>query len=73
MVQHFKKNVKNSCSKIRSIARGIHANSRECGLNVDSLFLEESADLLFHYLVLLKAKGFELNTVLSILKRRNKQ
>jgi phosphoribosyl-ATP pyrophosphohydrolase/phosphoribosyl-AMP cyclohydrolase len=39
----------------------------------DTLFLEESADLLFHYLVLLKAKGFELNSVLSILKRRNKQ
>lgn len=39
----------------------------------ETLFLEESADLLFHYLVLLKAKGFELNTVLSILKRRNKQ
>jgi phosphoribosyl-AMP cyclohydrolase / phosphoribosyl-ATP pyrophosphohydrolase len=39
----------------------------------DSLFLEESADLLFHYLVLLKAKGFKLNSVLSILKRRNKQ
>ncbi len=39
----------------------------------DTLFLEESADLLFHYLVLLKAKGFELNSVLTILKRRNKQ
>jgi phosphoribosyl-ATP pyrophosphohydrolase/phosphoribosyl-AMP cyclohydrolase len=39
----------------------------------DTLFLEESADLLFHYLILLKAKGFELNSVLSILKRRNKQ
>ena len=40
--------------------------------NDDNLFLEESADLLFHYLVLLKAKGFELNDVLTILKRRNK-
>lgn len=40
--------------------------------NDDDLFLEESADLLFHYLVLLKAKGFVLNDVLTILKRRNK-
>jgi phosphoribosyl-ATP pyrophosphohydrolase/phosphoribosyl-AMP cyclohydrolase len=37
-----------------------------------SLFLNESADLLFHYLVLLQAKGFELNDVLTILKERHK-
>ncbi len=38
----------------------------------DHLFLEESADLLFHYLLLLKAKGFELNDVLGVLKGRMK-
>lgn len=38
----------------------------------DSLFLEESADLLFHYLLLLKAQGYALNNVLSILYRRMK-
>ena len=38
----------------------------------DSLFLEESADLLFHYLLLLKAKGYALNNVLSILYKRMK-
>jgi len=38
----------------------------------DSLFLEENADLLFHYLVLLKAKGFQLNDVLLVLKKRMK-
>lgn len=37
----------------------------------DSLFLNESADLLFHYLILLKAKGFELNDVVDVLKSRN--
>ena len=37
-----------------------------------SLFLNESADLLFHYLVLLQAKGFELKDVLAILKGRHK-
>lgn len=38
----------------------------------DSLFLEENADLLFHYLVLLKAKGFQLKDVLAVLKKRMK-
>ncbi len=36
------------------------------------LLLEESADLLFHYLLLLKAKGYSLNDVLSVLKGRMK-
>ena len=38
----------------------------------EELFLNESADLLFHYLILLKAKGYELNDVLEILKSREK-
>jgi len=37
----------------------------------DELFLNESADLLFHYLILLKAKGFQLNDVVKILKERH--
>jgi phosphoribosyl-ATP pyrophosphohydrolase/phosphoribosyl-AMP cyclohydrolase len=36
------------------------------------LFLSESADLLFHYLILLQAKGFKLNDVIQILKSRSK-
>ncbi|WP_179319882.1 bifunctional phosphoribosyl-AMP cyclohydrolase/phosphoribosyl-ATP diphosphatase HisIE [Winogradskyella helgolandensis] len=36
----------------------------------DDLFLEESADLLFHYLMLLQAKGFKLKNVVSVLNRR---
>jgi len=40
--------------------------------NDDDLFLSESADLLFHYLILLQAKGFKLNDVISILKQREK-
>ncbi len=35
------------------------------------LFLNESADLLFHYLILLQAKGFTLNDVVGILKKRH--
>jgi len=35
------------------------------------LFLNEAADLLFHYLVLLQAKDFQLEDVISILKQRH--
>lgn len=38
----------------------------------DDLFLSESADLLFHYLILLQAKGFQLNDVVNVLKNREK-
>ena len=38
----------------------------------DELFLGESADLLFHYLMLLQAKGFKLNDVIEVLKSRQK-
>ena len=39
--------------------------------NNDKLFLNESADLLFHYLILLQAKGFQLEDVVSVLKDRD--
>ncbi len=37
----------------------------------EELFLNESADLLFHYLILLKAKGFELKDVVKVLEKRH--
>ena len=37
----------------------------------DELFLNESADLLFHYLILLNAKGYKLQDVLYILQNRH--
>ena len=40
--------------------------------NNDELFLNEAADLLYHYLILLKAKGFTLEDVETILKLRSK-
>ncbi|MBA4134865.1 MAG: bifunctional phosphoribosyl-AMP cyclohydrolase/phosphoribosyl-ATP diphosphatase [Flavobacterium sp.] len=40
--------------------------------NNPDLFLNEAADLLFHYLLLLKAKGFGLTDVETILKSRMK-
>lgn len=39
--------------------------------NKDHLFLEESADLLFHYLILLQAKGFSLKDIESVLQKRH--
>ena len=37
----------------------------------DDLFLNESADLLFHYLILLQAKGYKLNDIVNVLKSRH--
>ncbi|MEO1487060.1 MAG: bifunctional phosphoribosyl-AMP cyclohydrolase/phosphoribosyl-ATP diphosphatase HisIE [Bacteroidota bacterium] len=38
----------------------------------DELFLNESADLLFHYLILLNAKGFQLDDIVEVLENRHK-
>jgi len=37
------------------------------------LFLGEAADLLYHYLVLLEAKGYELDEVMQVLIQRHKK
>lgn len=36
------------------------------------LFLGEAADLMYHYLVLLSAKGYKFDDVLDVLKGRHK-
>lgn len=38
----------------------------------DELFKNEAADLIFHYMMLLEAKGFDLKDVIQILKERHK-
>ena len=35
------------------------------------LFLGEAADLLFHFLILLNAKGYNLQAVINVLKERH--
>ena len=40
--------------------------------NDEKLFLDESADLLFHYLILLQAKGYSLKDVEKVLQDRHK-
>ena len=37
----------------------------------EELFLGEAADLMYHYLVLLAAKGYELKDVEKVLKKRH--
>lgn len=37
----------------------------------EELFLNEASDLMYHYLVLLAAKGYELNDVLKVLRERH--
>jgi len=38
----------------------------------DDLFLNEAADLIYHLLVLLSAKNYELKEVVSVLEKRHK-
>ena len=40
--------------------------------NNDELFLNESADLLFHYLILLQAKGYQLSDIIRTLEKRKR-
>jgi phosphoribosyl-AMP cyclohydrolase / phosphoribosyl-ATP pyrophosphohydrolase len=39
--------------------------------NNEDLFLNEAADLLFHYLILLNAKGYNLQHVTDVLQKRH--
>jgi phosphoribosyl-ATP pyrophosphohydrolase/phosphoribosyl-AMP cyclohydrolase len=39
----------------------------------DELFLEEGADLLFHYLLLLKSRGYRIDDILKVLEGRQKK
>jgi phosphoribosyl-ATP pyrophosphohydrolase/phosphoribosyl-AMP cyclohydrolase len=39
--------------------------------NNDELFVNEAADLMFHYLVLLNQKGFSLSDIVQVLKKRH--
>jgi len=39
--------------------------------NNEELFLNEGADLLFHYLILLNAKGYKLQNIVDVLKKRH--
>ena len=65
----FEKGINKIAQKVGEEAVEVVIEAKD---NNDHLFLSESADLLFHYLILLQAKGFQLNDVVSILKKREK-
>ena len=64
----FKKGINKISQKVGEEAVELIIESKD---NNDDLFLNESADLLFHYLILLQAKGFQLKDVEEILKNRH--
>ena len=65
----FEKGINKIAQKVGEEAVEVVIEAKD---NNDHLFLDESADLLFHYLILLQAKGFELNDVVQVLKGRQK-
>lgn len=65
----FKKGINKIAQKVGEEAVEVVIEAKDTN---DILFLEESADLLFHYLLLLKAKGYSLDHVVDVLKARGK-
>jgi phosphoribosyl-ATP pyrophosphohydrolase/phosphoribosyl-AMP cyclohydrolase len=65
----FEKGINKIAQKVGEEAVEVVIEAKD---NNDHLFLDESADLLFHYLILLQAKGFQLNDVVNVLKSRHK-
>lgn len=65
----FKKGINKVAQKVGEEAVEVVIEAKD---NDDNLFLNESADLLFHYLMLLQAKGFKLSDVEAVLKERHK-
>ncbi|NJM80089.1 MAG: bifunctional phosphoribosyl-AMP cyclohydrolase/phosphoribosyl-ATP diphosphatase HisIE [Flavobacterium sp.] len=83
-IKERKENADSEKSYVASLfAKGINKMAQKVGEEAvevvieakdtnDDLFLSESADLLFHYLILLQAKGYQLNDVVAVLKSREK-
>lgn len=65
--QLFKKGINKVAQKVGEEAVELVIEAKD---NNDDLFLNEAADLMYHFLILLKAKGFQINDVENILKSR---
>jgi len=65
----FKKGINKIAQKVGEEAVEVVIEAKD---DNEELFLDESADLLFHYLILLQAKGFRLNDIVNVLKSRHK-
>jgi phosphoribosyl-AMP cyclohydrolase / phosphoribosyl-ATP pyrophosphohydrolase len=65
----FEKGINKIAQKVGEEAVEIVIEAKD---NNDKLFLNEGADLLFHYLILLQAKGYALNDIVEVLEGRHK-
>jgi phosphoribosyl-ATP pyrophosphohydrolase/phosphoribosyl-AMP cyclohydrolase len=65
----FEKGINKIAQKVGEEAVEIVIEAKD---NNDDLFLNEGADLLFHYLILLQAKGYTLKDIVSVLEGRHK-
>jgi phosphoribosyl-AMP cyclohydrolase / phosphoribosyl-ATP pyrophosphohydrolase len=66
----FKKGINAIAQKVGEEAVEIVIEAKD---NNNERFLNEAADLLFHYLILLQAKGVSLNEVKELLRQRHKK
>ncbi|RRQ46779.1 bifunctional phosphoribosyl-AMP cyclohydrolase/phosphoribosyl-ATP diphosphatase HisIE [Chryseobacterium sp. SC28] len=65
----YKKGINKIAQKVGEEAVELVIEAKD---NNDELFLNEAADLMYHYLILLKAKGFTMENVETVLKSRSK-
>ena len=65
----YKKGINKVAQKVGEEAVELVIEAKD---NNDELFLNEASDLLYHYLILLKAKGFKIEDVEKILESRSK-
>jgi phosphoribosyl-ATP pyrophosphohydrolase/phosphoribosyl-AMP cyclohydrolase len=66
----FKKGINKIAQKVGEEAVELVIEAKDGN---DELFLNEAADLLFHYMILLQAKGVSLNDVKDLLRQRQKK
>jgi len=66
--QLFQKGINKIAQKVGEEAVELVIEAKD---NNDELFINEAADLMFHYLVLLNAKGRNLQDVVDVLKQRH--
>lgn len=83
IILHRKNNPKEGSYTSGLFAKGLNKIAQKVGEEATELIIEakdndkelfknEAADLLFHYLILLQAKGFSLSDVEEVLKKRHK-
>lgn len=64
----FKKGINKVAQKVGEEAVEVVIEAKD---NSEELFLNESADLLYHYMILLRAKGYDLEDVVKVLEDRH--